>query len=144
MESTTRNVCDANDYDVVRSEKFTDYFSERGTRWYPIITCVCRFCGHVFMSPRMTENELSEFYSKQLRESFTTPRGESIGLFSAGMDTITATLGPGQGRTVLEVGCYTGYMLKHLSNHGWVPEGLEPNTESAKFAIKRFGFPVHN
>jgi hypothetical protein len=124
MESTICNVCDANDFDVGRSEKFADCFSGRGARWHSISTCVCRSCGHVFMSPTMTEDELSGFYSEQLRESFATPRVETIGLFSAEMNTIAATPGPGAGRTALEVGCCTGYMLRHLSGHGLALEGL--------------------
>ncbi len=140
MEAAGCNVCDANNFDVVRFEQFTDFFHEQQV--HPVLTCVCRNCGHVFTSPRMTETELALFYKNQLRESFAVPRGEKIGLFYADMQVIQKLLGHGNKRRVLEVGCYTGYMLKHLAEHGWVPEGLEPNSESARCARELFKFPV--
>ena len=140
MEATGCNVCNYNDFDVVRFEQFSDFFHQQ--QEYPVLTCVCRSCGHVFMSPRMTEKELGVFYENQLRESFTAPRGETIGLFDADMKVIQQVLGHGNNRRVLEIGCYTGYMLKYLADHGWKPEGIEPNRQSANRARELFGFPV--
>ena len=140
MEATICDICEHNDFDAVRMERFTEHLGER---WYPVLTCVCRVCGHVFMNPRMTDSELAEFYAKQMRESFQVPRGEKIGLFKADMDFITTLLGPGNGKRVLEVGCYAGHMLKRLRDNGWAVEGLEPNLESSQRARKLFGIRVH-
>lgn len=140
MESASCNVCNCNNFDVVRFESFAVFILNH--QEYPVLTCVCRNCGHVFMNPRMTEKELEIFYKNQLKESFTSPRGETIGLFCADMQVIQKVLGPGNNRRVLEVGCYTGYMLKHLAEHGWLPEGIEPNKESANRARELFGFPI--
>ena len=140
MESASCNVCDHNDFDVVRFEQFVNFFHEQ--REYPVLTCVCRNCGHVFMNPRMTEMELVSFYKNQFRESFTVPRGESIGLFRADMQVISDLLGSGDKRRALEIGCYTGYMLNHLASQDWIPEGIEPNPETANCARKLFGFQV--
>lgn len=124
------------------SERFTNFSSEDHL-WYPVLTCVCKNCGHVFMSPRMTIEELTDFYSHQMRESFTIPRGESIGLFKDDMDFITNTVGVGHNRYALEIGSYTGYMLKRLSDSGWIPEGLEPNSQSARRSRELFSYKVY-
>lgn len=141
MESTSCDICGANSFDVLRMEKFTVHASEK---WYPVITSLCRQCGHVFSNPRLDMRELSEYYEREYRESFEVPRGEKNGLFQADMDAITALLGFGNSRRVLEVGSYSGYMLARLGQSGWSPEGLEPNLESARVSRDLFPFEVHN
>lgn len=140
MESTGCDVCEGNDLDIVRMEEFTDSYSGQVHR---VVNCVCRRCGHVFVTPRMTKGDVAAFYRTQYRESFQIPRGEKIGLFKQDMDLLNATLGEGAGRTALEVGCYTGYMLKRLADQGWSVEGVEPNIASAQEAKRKFGFHIH-
>jgi SAM-dependent methyltransferase len=140
MESAGCDICGSNVFDVVRMERFTDFVS---AQWHPVLTNLCRRCGHVFMNPRMTDAELSDFYRTQLRESFEVARGEQNGLFAVEMERIAEVFGAGNGRRALEVGCYTGYMLKRLSDSGWDAVGLEPNEASAERAREKFGLPVH-
>lgn len=139
MEAAPYDLCESTDFDVARMERFTD---DRSGQWYPVVTCLCRGCGHVFMSPRMTRNELKDFYQQKPRESYEEARGERIGLFKADMDCITEVLGTGEGRNALEVGCYTGYILKRLRDEGWTVKGVEPNVSSAREARSRFGVSV--
>jgi SAM-dependent methyltransferase len=91
----------------------------------------------------MTSSEVSDHYREQYRESFQESRGERIGLNEADASFVRRQLGHGDGRRVLEVGCYTGYFLNHLKNHGWIVEGIEPNPDSATEARESFGFTVH-
>lgn len=140
MQALGCDVCKRNDFDVGRMERFVEY---RSGREYPVLTCVCRCCGHAFMIPRMSPLEMEELYRGQLRESFQIARGEKIGLFEADTEVIRRVCGAGAGRRAIEVGCYTGFMLNHLANDGWTVEGLEPNADSAAEARRRFGFTVH-
>jgi len=140
MEAAVCDICNNNNFDVVSMEYFTEH---SGGKKYPVVTCVCCICGHVFMNPRQRDSELDEFYKKQFRESFEVSRGEKIGLFKEEMDFITKVLGHGNGRHALEIGCYAGYMLKRLQDNGWDVEGVEPNPTSANRARELFGINVH-
>ncbi len=140
MESVRCDICDTNAFEVVRIERQA---SHAGAEWYPVVTSVCDHCGHVFLSLCLTSDEMTRFYEGQLRESFDVPRGEKIGLFQADADLLTRYTGDGAGRRALEVGCYTGYMLKRLHERGWRPEGIEPNHESAARARVVADVPVH-
>lgn len=52
------------------------------------------------------------------------------------------TLGPGEGRSLLDIGAYCGYFLDVAREGGFVPEGLELSTWAADRA-RSLGFPVH-
>ncbi len=140
MESVNCDVCDSNSFEVLRQDSFN---SLDGVTSYPILTCVCNGCGHVYNNPALDQNELSAFYANQKRESFTMSRGESKGLNAADAQLLTQMVGPGNGCKALEIGCYTGYMMKHLCNAGWQLEGLEPNSASAAIARENTGCDVH-
>lgn len=140
MESGSCDICNGQIFDVVRQDKWMDADT---ANWYPVLTCICRRCGHVYQNPRLTFDELSEFYASQKHLSFQVSRGESKGLNAADVEHLTDVVGPGAGRSALEAGCYSGYMLRRLVDSGWVSEGLEPNVDSAAKARAHAICKVH-
>jgi len=56
---------------------------------------------------------------------------------------VLRALGPGQGRTLLDVGAYCGYFLDVAREDGFLPEGLELSKWASERA-RSLGFPVHN
>lgn len=140
MESQNCNICQSNDFDVVRMDRWN---APDKCLWYPVLTCVCRVCGHAYNNPTLSEAEVHSFYQNQKRESFQVSRGESKGLNAADVDHLTRLSGPGNGRSALEIGCYTGYLASRLDKAGWQVEGLEPNTVSAQKARELHNLTVH-
>lgn len=140
MEATACDICSERHFDVVREDRWVA--PETG-RWYPIITCVCRGCGHVYLNPWLSFDELEEFYKSNKHLSFQVSRGESKGLNAADIAFLGDTVGPGAGRPALEVGCYSGYMLARLAAAGWCVEGVEPNADSADAARRLTGLKIH-
>ncbi|MDV2079967.1 class I SAM-dependent methyltransferase [Marinobacter xestospongiae] len=140
MEACLCDLCSANDFDVVRMDRWN---APDGSHWYPVLTCLCNRCGHVFNNPTLTYSEIKAFYQGQKRESFQVARGESKGLNAADVEHLTSLTGPGNRRRALEIGCYTGYLSNRLIKAGWQVEGLEPNPESAQKARELHGITVH-
>lgn len=143
MESTRCDLCNSNDFEVARQEKQFEDGHYSGDKWYPVLTCICKNCGHIYTNPKPTQEELAEFYSRQLRESFQVSRGEKVGLNAADAAYLTEVVGRGENRKAIEIGSYTGYMLNHLHNAGWDVEGLEPNVDSAQRSRELFDFLIH-
>jgi SAM-dependent methyltransferase len=50
---------------------------------------------------------------------------------------IERLMGPGSGRTALDVGCGGGFVAESLSQHGWVVDGIETDPELAEQATRR-------
>lgn len=140
MEACYCDICEANNFDVVRMDRWN---SPDGSIWYPVLTCLCKQCGHVFNNPTLNQSEIQVFYREQKRESFQIARGESKGLNTADVDYLTQMEGRGNHRRALEIGCYTGYLSSRLADAGWQVEGLEPNPVSAQKARELHGLTVH-
>jgi len=140
MEAVSCDICHSRQFDVVRQDRWV---SPDLSQWFPVLTCVCQDCGHVYNNPCLTADEIRGFYRGQKRESFQVSRGESKGLNAADTNLLTSHTGKGNGRKALEVGCYTGYMSHRLQAEGWEVEGLEPNPDSAQVARDQFGIHVH-
>ncbi|RMI25178.1 MAG: class I SAM-dependent methyltransferase, partial [Calditrichaeota bacterium] len=49
---------------------------------------------------------------------------------------------PAHARTLLDVGCGTGYFLKHMQDHGWQVQGIEPEARAREYARQRFQLRV--
>jgi len=45
---------------------------------------------------------------------------------------------------LMDVGCSTGLFLNHMAQKGWTVTGVEPNKESAQYAIGKFGLNIIN
>jgi len=87
---------------------------------------ICLNCGLVYVTPRMSDEELDEFYRTQYRELYPiNPEIEDIHATNA-MSVIRQL--PAGIKRMLDVGCSTGKLVDRLSKalDAW---GLEPNAE---------------
>ena len=47
--------------------------------------------------------------------------------------------------SVLDIGCYRGFLLKYFQSHGWTDVfGIEPSKSASAFARARLGLDVFN
>lgn len=96
----------------------------------------CTNCGHHFVFPLPTEEELNLIYS-QTQGYFSTAISNLSSTSSVGAEklhSLLKTYGVGKG-TLLDVGCATGKLLFHLKRKGWSAHGVELNSESAQIGL---------
>ncbi len=111
--------------------------SERGLD----IVC-CQRCGHVYVNPCPTEEELKAFYQHYFPpESSALWAEQMLGVFRReGVDWLRRRrVRPGR---VLDVGCGYGFFLRQLKDRGWQALGVEPAREPARYAREVLGLEV--
>jgi 2-polyprenyl-3-methyl-5-hydroxy-6-metoxy-1,4-benzoquinol methylase len=102
----------------------------------PIWTC--RSCGLSFQWPAPSEAELLEEYRLVEDPLYEAERQSRYLTFRK----VLRALGPGEGRSLLDVGAYCGYFLDVARERGFRPEGLELSEWAAERA-RALGFEVH-
>ena len=101
------------------SDQHSRLFESRPFRGQIIVNRICKNCGLVFQSPRMTEGELSAFYTsgyRLLQEGSSTPTARNVDIQQkrAGslLDFVRSEI-PSLSRH-LDIGCSIGILLKHF------------------------------
>ena len=92
----------------------------------------------VFQWPIRDEAELLQEYELVEDPTYEAERESRYITFQK----VLETLGPGQGRSLLDVGAYCGYFLDVARSGGFAPEGLELSKWAADRA-RSLGFEVH-
>ncbi len=115
-------------------------------------TVICKVCGLVFISPRMTLKEYEEFYSspayRKLYSSMEVPtkglderslRGakEKFSFLSGNI-----SMSQFKKKRFLDIGCSAGYLPFVFHQNGWEAEGLEPTRTFAEHGRKKFGLNI--
>ncbi len=113
---------------------------------FDIRTVLCRHCGLIATQPQPDTGLLAAFYAAQERDLFV--EGEEPGRIpGAGSRRdqarwLEAGLGSLEGRRVLEVGCYEGYLLHLLGERGARGLGIEPSERAAALGRERWGVEI--
>ncbi len=106
----------------------------------------CPGCGLLFLSPRLSESAILDFYAGQ--EYFVSPvsgrgydeyldaRSNWIKTFSRRLDQIGKYQPPGK---VLDIGCGAGFFLEAAQARGYDVYGLDPSAYIVQVARQRFG-----
>ncbi|RJQ47415.1 MAG: methyltransferase domain-containing protein [Nitrospiraceae bacterium] len=134
-------ICNGNDFKLV---------TDRGHFFSGEKALFCTACGFVFLSPRMTPDELRVFYSsnrfsKEFRGS-ESPSQEMIAyrnkraerrfrLLSNHLNNLTKG-------SVLEIGCSSGNFLNMLNSERYTVYGIDPSKGFAEYAKKEYGLNV--
>jgi len=112
--------------------------SERGL---DIVRCLR--CGHVFVNPCPTAEELEAFYQHYFPpESSALWAEQMAGVFRREGVGWLARRGVEPGRA-LDVGCGYGFFLRDLKERGWEVLGVEPARGPARYAREVLGLDVH-
>jgi SAM-dependent methyltransferase len=103
----------------------------------------CNACKQHYTDPQPTLEDIVGFYGDGYHEELLTVEDTRTAFgpkFESYINWIAPHLRPG-GRT-LDIGCSTGLFPCLLKERGFAAEGLELNTNTAKFAREQFGIPV--
>jgi len=97
--------------------------------------CYCPDCRHIFLSNPLNEEKLLEFYSNYPTSSLEWHQNESEfyrKIYSKGLALIQSIP---QVKTVLDIGCSSGYFLSIAAEQGFEGFGIEPNRQEVDYAI---------
>ena len=123
-------------------------FDQRTFRGEQVTNRICRSCGLVYQSPRMTQAELADFYTRGYRELYQG--GEKPGskdLLEQRKRAI-ALIHTVDGRLNkvtrhLDIGCSAGFLLERfLRRFACQPVGIEPGAAYREYAQNE-GFTVY-
>ncbi len=145
MEVTFCPLCNKNSFDIAQIEN-QSIITRVGTKKYPVVTVICKNCGHVFSNPRLDQQEIEEYYINYYREDFgdAKPSSAMLHLYNLDVKWVNSHFKNVRGKKLLEIGCYMGYMLLEFKKYGWDVYGVEPTTTVATIAREKYGLPVEN
>jgi len=143
MRSICCPLCDTNAFDILRVTPWTVWVGKQAERW-TTINVICRHCGFVFQNPQPDEVELERFYEVQHRECGSDAVNYDLER-EAYYDAVVRYLVDqvGDGKRMLDVGCYQGAILRRFSEAGWVVAGMEPSSEGVEACRKQGLNVVH-
>lgn len=108
----------------------------------------CAHCGFRATSPRPSEQDIGQFYRSNAYISHTDSRASLVDKIyqlvrKRALQSKRASIAKHvpQGN-LLDIGCGTGAFLGHMKHHGYVVEGVEPDTDARARAIEQESIPV--
>jgi SAM-dependent methyltransferase len=122
------------------------FLSDTDRHGIPSRTLLCRSCGLIYVSPRMTEDTLKRFYNEEYfplyasasyeteEDLFQIQRQQGFNLLRRLAEHGFA----GNGR-VFDIGCGTGGMLSAFFDQGWDVMGVDFSENLVSFARSRLG-----
>lgn len=134
-------VCGGDNYEQL-SEK------DRYGLYLPV--AICRDCGLIQASPRMTEESYNHFYNDGHRRLYVGTEKPTDSYFNnryrAGKSTFKylSKHMDISNKRILEVGCGSGAILKYLHDHGAVVTGIDLSREYLKYGKERYGLDLSN
>ncbi|HET6373978.1 MAG TPA: class I SAM-dependent methyltransferase [Candidatus Polarisedimenticolia bacterium] len=110
----------------------------------------CEDCGFVFTNPRLSAEDLGDYYATTFRlEGLDVPRTKEEFLSDAYKEIWLAKdrdlgliLKQKQSGRLLDVGCASGSLLYLAREKGFACKGVELGREAAEFAAKQLGLDV--
>lgn len=107
-------------------------FDTRVLHGYELTNRLCQACGLVFLSPRMSEEQLAHFYAEEYRDLYhqdKEPRAEDLAVQTARANHLLDLVrrqGVAQLQAHLDIGCSTGILLNTFkSQFGDRATGIE-------------------
>ncbi|MCA9975209.1 MAG: class I SAM-dependent methyltransferase, partial [Anaerolineales bacterium] len=91
----------------------------------------CRQCGYVYANPRWSEDELIAAYTAVEDDTYVTEREGRELTFRKHLQELEQVTGPGNGRSLLDVGAYIGVFVDVATQAGWDAWGVEPSDWAA-------------
>jgi SAM-dependent methyltransferase len=102
---------------------------------------LCGRCGHMQLATFPTDEDLSESYAEAESEDYITEEAGQRATARAILDRIEHQVAPG---SLLDLGCWVGYLLDEARTRGWQTLGVEPSEFASAYARDRLGLDVRN
>jgi len=143
MEYVACNLCGSRDSEVLypstlpegpaaeNIEHFLCTSSGYG-KHYTIVKC--RNCGLVYTNPHREASAILHIYEKAVDKLYLEERAGRVLTFRRNLRPLEELIPPGQGRRLLDVGCYIGVFLEIAQERGWEAWGVEPSLWAARMA----------
>jgi SAM-dependent methyltransferase len=112
----------------------------------------CPRCGHRQTDPMPTDAVLESAYADAASNDYIDEEAGQRETARRALERIEARLTPvpipaGNGgprhRTLLDLGCWVGFLLSEAAERGWLATGVEPSAFASEFARTRLGLDVH-
>ncbi|MFP5363789.1 MAG: class I SAM-dependent methyltransferase [Thermoleophilia bacterium] len=125
----------------------TDRF---GTALADIVRCT--ECGHRQTDPMPADAVLESAYADAASQDYVAEEAGQRETARRALTRIEARLTPvpippdnggPRHRTLLDLGCWVGFLLAEASERGWEATGVEPSEFASAFARDRLGLDVH-
>jgi 2-polyprenyl-3-methyl-5-hydroxy-6-metoxy-1,4-benzoquinol methylase len=94
----------------------------------------CLSCGLVYANPRYDSGEMLARYEAVEDPLYIEERQGRVLTFERHLRPLEKIVPPGDGRRLLDVGCYTGVFIEIADQHGWDAWGVEPSQWAAAHA----------
>lgn len=100
----------------------------------------CARCGHMQVAAFPPAQTLDEAYGEVCEGAYLDEEAGQRATAARALDRIERHVArPG---TVLDVGCWVGFLLSEAERRGWSARGVEPSEFAARFARERYGLEV--
>ena len=126
MEKTTCNLCGSMGHDIFFDSIINPEFEER----FRLVKC--KNCGLVYLSPRPTKKNISNYYPQ---ETYWSPKRNAFKTYYHLYNFIFSEIKKGR---ILDIGAGTGLFLSYFKNKGWNVAGVEVSATACKTAKKLF------
>ncbi len=116
---------------------------QRQFRGDQVVNRLCENCGLVFQSPRMTPDELDDFYAREYRQVYQGEEGptkKDLFVQNGRADSLLAILSKNKvnPKSYLDIGCSSGILLQRFRDHFACDViGVEPGDAYRKYAQKQ-------
>lgn len=97
----------------------------------------CRSCNLVYSNPRSADDAILESYNAVEDPIYIQEQEGRRLTFMHHLKHMESIIGPANGRTLLDVGCYTGIFVDVALAHSWRAMGVEPSHWAAAYAQER-------
>jgi SAM-dependent methyltransferase len=149
MESVACAVCDGRDLARTVSIPDDEFLSALGKAQSKSTWVICKTCGLVFQSPRITADDEQRLYSGRtyyqvgnvLTERYIANRLDKPRRILNWLRE-TKCFEDRSSRSFLEIGCGIGGALSVFQEAGWNAIGVEPDKDMAQFGAERFGVRI--
>src|SRR4051794_17316297 len=99
----------------------------------------CADCGHGQLATFPAEAVLAEAYGEAESEAYVEEDAGQRETARRALERIEAQVGTG---TLLDLGCWVGFLLAEAKDRGWETLGVEPSRFASDFARDRLGLDV--
>ncbi len=110
------------EYCPLCGSSFNQLFDQRQFRGHPVSNVICRQCGLVYQSPRMTEAESQAFYQAEYRllyqgQQGPNPKDLAVQAARARLTLEFTRQYVTSAASILDIGCSTGILMEQLRHH---------------------------